>query len=171
MKWQVCGCGLMCGGQPASPGRPLEAAARPVLGGPPEISHSACLAEKRRGNGCFESFCQFIHSGLASRSRRSRLAFQRRRSEKAAGEKKQQDQKEKEEKHGRKKAAPRHPGAKPREGFTVGEAGADTTGPAAGVRKHLGPCEDLFFLILSGVLQMHRKAEGAVSEVCCANND
>lgn len=143
MNWQVCGCRLMCGGLPASPGRPLEAAARPVLGGPPRLATLLAWL-KSAGERRSESLCQFIHSGLASRSRRSRVAFQRRRSEEAGGEK-QQDQKEKEEKHGRKKAAPRHPGAKPREGFRVHEAAAHTTGPAAGLRKHLGPCEDLFF--------------------------
>lgn len=85
MNWQVCGCRL-CGGLPASPG-PLEAAARPVLGGPPRL---ATLLDwlKSEGERYSESLCQFIHSGLGSCSRWSRLAFQRRRSKEGRRRKK-----------------------------------------------------------------------------------
>lgn len=82
---------------------PLEAAAGPVLGGPPRLA-TLLVWLKGGGKRRSDSLCQFIQSGLASRSRRSRLAFQRRPSEEAAGEK-QHDQKEKKEKHGRKKGA------------------------------------------------------------------
>lgn len=123
---------------------PLGSSSQAGPGWPPEISHSACLAEKRRG--ALLRIPLPIHTlGLSESLTQERTRISEETERGGRGRKKQQDQKEREEKHEGKKAAPRHPGAKPREGFRVCEAAADTTGPAAVVRKHLGRCEDLFF--------------------------
>lgn len=107
---------------------------------PPEIIHSAWLAEKQRGTPLRIPLP--IHTlGLSEllTQEQTRISEETERG-RHGRKKKQQDQKEKKEKHGD------HPGAKPREGFRVREGAADTTGSAAWARKHLGTLQGFAFL-------------------------